>query len=264
MRYWTTLASAAFALAFGQDAHAAEGRLLDATGVEVPAGSTPARVVTLAPSLGELAADLLDERMDRIVGVTDYTDYPPALSKIASVGPYTGFNVEKVAALKPDLVVATTDGNRQDQVKRLRELGIRVVVVSTSTFAQIEQSIVIAGNALGVPARGLYLARRLREGVERIRTRAKAAQDRVQKVLLQVGSDPLVVAGGGSFLSEGLEIIGVVEGDSRRQDVAFPGVGRQFEPLELADDLCDPLASVKVSSGQGVLPAEQEAHEVRH
>src|SRR6478672_2161638 len=108
----------------------------------------PRRIVTLAPSLAELAADLAGEKIERIVGVSEYTDFPPALKKVESIGPYHKFNLEKVVSLKPDLVLATSDGNSRDQVLHLRELGVPVVVVETQSLAQVVSSIRLIGQAM--------------------------------------------------------------------------------------------------------------------
>src|SRR4051812_45152654 len=89
----------------------------------------PKRIVTLAPSLGELASDLLGPELDRIVGVSEFTDYPPTLSKIPSIGPYVRINVEKVLSLKPDLVLGTVSGNSKEQVEQLIALGLHVLTV---------------------------------------------------------------------------------------------------------------------------------------
>src|SRR4051794_9328944 len=78
------------ALVTGQPAHARE--VVDATETKVKLVDHPSRIVTLAPSLGELAADMSGDSLSRIVGVSEYTDYPPALAKVASIGQYTRFN----------------------------------------------------------------------------------------------------------------------------------------------------------------------------
>src|SRR5262245_40620061 len=93
--------------------------ITDATQTKVVLVDRPNRIVTLSPSLGELAADLLGDNLDRLVGVSEFTDYPPALKKVNSVGPYHQFNLERVLALKPDLVLATLDGNPRDRVLHL-------------------------------------------------------------------------------------------------------------------------------------------------
>src|SRR6185437_8433109 len=77
--------------------------LRDATGTLVHIPSHPNRIVTLAPSVAELTAEVLGMDLQRIVGVSENTDYPPALQKVESIGQYQRFNLERVVALKPDL-----------------------------------------------------------------------------------------------------------------------------------------------------------------
>lgn len=182
-------------------------------GSEVLVPEQPERVVTLMPSLGELAADILGELFPvRIIGVSEFTDYPPALTTKESVGPYHRINIEKIVSLKPQLVLASMDGNAKDEVDHLRERGISVLVVSTRTFEEIGKSIRLIGEALGRKTEGEQLAAQLERGTHRIHERTHA--DRIasgkKRVLIQVGDDPLVVAGGGSFLSEAVEIVGGV------------------------------------------------------
>ena len=194
----------------------AQGReVTDATGVVVHLVDAPRRIVTLIPSLGELAADLAGDDLWKIVGVSESTDYPPALSKVESVGPYAPrFNLERVVALKPDLVLASQDGNPKDQVLHLRELGLPVVVVSTHTLQEIKDSIRIVSLAMGNEIRGGKMIAQLETGIEHVRERAKSRPHR--KVLLQVGSEPLVVVGKKTFLHEALVTVGAenIYGDS--------------------------------------------------
>ncbi len=185
--------------------------VVDVTGAQVSLSEHPVRIVTLAPSLGELAADLAGESLERIVGVSDFTDYPPALAKVKSVGAYSHFNLEAIAALKPDLVLATHDGNAKDQVEHLRELKLPVVVVNTLSFTQIEESVRILSQAMGEVKTGALLIARFRKGLDRVQerkqTRLKLGKP-VPRVLIELDSSPLVVAGKSSFLSEALERVG--------------------------------------------------------
>ena len=197
-------------------AHARE--VTDATGARVKLAEHPARVVTLAPSLGELAADLSGTDLSRIVGVSEYTDYPPALAKAASIGQYARFNLEKVVSLKPDLVLATLDGNPKDQVLHLRELGVPIVVVATANLSDVGSSMRLVGQALGVPEDGERMATKFDGGLKRLRAGVPAMHP---TVLLQLGGEPLVVAGKGSFLDDALAALGArnVYGDS---DAHYP------------------------------------------
>ena len=185
--------------------------ITDSTRTQVTLKDSPRRIVTLAPSLAELAADLLGEDLQRIVGVSEYTDYPPALKKVSSIGSYSRFNLEKVLSLKPDLVLATFDGNSEDQVLHLRELGVPVVVVSTGDVSEIEESFRMVARALDREERGAKLLAEFEAGIGHIRAQAKARADKGTppcRVLLQLGDNPLIVVGGHTFLDEALKLIG--------------------------------------------------------
>jgi iron complex transport system substrate-binding protein len=195
---------ALFAFAWSPATHARE--IVDSTQTRVVLVDRPLRIVTLAPSLAELAAEILGQGLERIVGVSEFTDYPPALAQVTSIGPYFRFNLEKIVSLKPDLVLATVDGNPKDQVDHLRELKIPVVVVSTENLAQVSLSMILVAQALGDEARGKQISAQFEKGLQRVRDRGKARPGK--KVLLQVGENPLVVVGKKSFLHEALEVVG--------------------------------------------------------
>ena len=187
--------------------------VVDALGTRVKLAEKPVRIVTLAPSLGELAADVAGEELERIVGISEFTDYPPGLARATSIGPYHRINIERVVALKPDLVLATTDGNIKDQIEHLRELSLPVVVVETGSFPQVASSMKLVAEAMGQTAAGEKMAAAFEAGRQKIRARAegriKAGRGR-PRVLLQIGESPLIVAGGRAFLSEALETVGAV------------------------------------------------------
>lgn len=181
---------------------------IDASGLAITAPlQPPQRIVALAPSLAELAAEFTGADLGRIVGVSEYTDYPPALKAKPSIGSYSRFSLEKVVSLKPDLVLATTDGNSKEQVLRLRELGLHVVTVAGGNLTEVLKSFKLIARAMGAPARGDEMVRALTEGVGQARARA-ARRIRHPSILLQVGDDPLVVVGSHSFLNEAVEMIG--------------------------------------------------------
>lgn len=180
--------------------------LTDATNTQVKIVDVPKRIVTLAPSLGELVADVLGTDLQKIVGVSNATNYPPGLKAIPTIGDYHHFNIEKVVALKPDLVLATLDGNPRDEVLHLRELKIPVVVVRTENFDQILESIQMVALACGNPKLGEDMAAQLKRGVARIQEKSKSRVP--SRVLLQVGDSPIVVVGRKSFLNQTLDIVG--------------------------------------------------------
>lgn len=182
--------------------------------------TAPLRVVTLMPSLAELAAEVLGDELERIVGVSEYTDYPPALKARASIGPYPHVNIEKITQLKPDLVLASKDGNSSVQVTQLQKLGFNVVVVETGSFDQILASMKTVARALGRESAGVTMAGALEAGLSRLAKSLPAGVKR-PRVLLQLGSDPLISVGRGAFLNEALERVGAENVLSEMQ-VAYP------------------------------------------
>ena len=166
----------------------------------------PQRIVTLAPSLGELTADLLEDNLEKIVGVSELSYDPPALKKVENIGSYHRFNLEKVISLKPDLIFATQDGNSKDQILALRERKFPVVVVSTQSFQQIEESILLMAKSLGREEAGQRLVRRFHQGLEHLRQRAR--EHPALRTFIHLNEEPLITAGKKSFLSEAIEAVG--------------------------------------------------------
>ena len=100
----------------------------DQTGRRVVLPAPPARIVSLVPSVTETVFTI--GAQDRLVGVTDFCDYPPAARQKASVGGMISPSLEGIVALKPDLVVATTAGNRHETFDQLARLKIPVYLVN--------------------------------------------------------------------------------------------------------------------------------------
>jgi iron complex transport system substrate-binding protein len=183
--------------------------LKDATGALVHLSDHPTRIVALAPSVAELASEFLELDLQRIVGVAESTDFPPALQSVESIGPYHRFNLEKVAALKPDLVLATLEGNARDQVLHLREMGIPVFVLSTGSLSEVASAMSQTALILGEAARGEKVSDTFRKRLEEIRARGLVHASKTPlRVMLQLDDSPLIVAGGKSFLSEALVTVG--------------------------------------------------------
>lgn len=184
--------------------------LTDASGFEVSLSDHPKRIVTLMPALGELAADFAGKEVNRIVGVSEFTDFPETLAKVNRVGSYQKINFEEIVALKPDLVLVTLDGNGKDPIQHLRELGLPVIVVATDSFAKIEESMRLVGAAMGDSSAGKQMAEKFRDGLKRIQDRAKKRNEgrSVKKILIEVSSEPLIVAGRYSFLNDAIQTVG--------------------------------------------------------
>ncbi len=144
--------------------HAAVFR--DSLGRNVVIPFAPKKIVSLAPSITEIIYFLgLGERL---VGVTQFSYFPKEANKKPKIGPYTDINIEKVITLSPDLIVATADGNKREDVELLEETGIPVYVVNPRKVHQVLDTIERLGTVCGVTDRARYLVTCLRERVAKV------------------------------------------------------------------------------------------------
>lgn len=182
-------------------------RVVDETGrvVEVPAH--PQRIVSLAPNLTEILFAL--DLGERVVGVTDACDYPPAARQLPRVGSVVSPSLERIVSLGPDLVLATTAGNRRETVAALERLGVPVYATNPhsllSTFASIEHIARLTGSEQ--PGRALVEALQHRLDDVRARTRGLPRPS----VLFVVWFEPLITAGRNTFIQDAIHLAG---GDS--------------------------------------------------
>lgn len=168
------------------------------------------RVVTLAPSLAEIAADVLGPAaLDRIVGVSEYTDQPAALGGRPSVGSFAQPSREKILSLKPDLVLATRDGTPLALVESLRRDGVRVEIVSGDSLDEVRDSYATVGSALGMPEAGRKARERFAAGLESIRAESRGCAGKRVMLQFEAGPrDPIVVVGVRNFVNDAVELVG--------------------------------------------------------
>jgi iron complex transport system substrate-binding protein len=158
----------------------------------------PERIVSLAPSVTEALFAL--EAGDRVVGVTSYCDYPHAARLKESVGDTLKPNVERIVALRADLVIVSTASQLESSVQKLEELGIPVYVTNPRSIEGVLESISAIGGIIGVAD----VARKL---TDKLRSRISSTESRVAggtrpSVFVILGSEPLITAGGASFIND--------------------------------------------------------------
>jgi iron complex transport system substrate-binding protein len=186
----------------------AEARLVhDQLGRAVNVPEQPARIVTLAASLTEIVFAL--EQGQRLVGVEQFSDYPEAARVLPKVGSYISPNVERIMALRPDLVLAIKDGNPYHSVARLEGLGLPVYAVDPRNLQGVIATVVEIGALLGVEDRARQLAADLSRRQERLRVLTAGLSHR-PRVFFQIGTTPIVAVGSHTFLDELITTAGAV------------------------------------------------------
>ena len=194
----------AFALLLLVAAPAGAFTLKDSRGRDLILPAPPQRIVSLVPSVTEIAYALGGE--DRLAGVTDFCDWPPEAQKKPRVGGMLAPNLELIIALKADLVVATTEGNRQETVDQLQRLGIPVFTVNPRRLSDVMTVIAQVGELTGRRAAVGPLVESLRRRVEAV-DRAVRPYPR-PKVLYVLWPEPLIVPGREGLVTELIDLAG--------------------------------------------------------
>ncbi len=163
-----------------------------------PVAAAPQRIVSLAPSVTETLFAL--GVADRVVGVSTYCDYPAEATRIEKVGTFLQPNVERILAMRPDLVIAVPSPGNRAPVERLRDLGLHVLIVNPERIDEIIAATRQIAEAVGVPDAGAGLIERIETGVKAVEARVAGAP--AVRTLLLVGRSPFVAAGAGTYQDE--------------------------------------------------------------
>ncbi|MBI2956416.1 MAG: ABC transporter substrate-binding protein [Acidobacteria bacterium] len=161
------------------------------------------RIVSLAPNATEMVFAL--ELGERLVGVTNQCDYPPAAQAKPKVGDVINPSLERIIALKPDLVLGSTAGNRRETVEALERAGLPLYGIHAPSLPEIFSSMRRLAELLEAPA-GLERAARLEARLAALKEQVSSAPR--PRVLFVIWLEPLVTAGADTFLSDLLAYAG--------------------------------------------------------
>ncbi|MFL9673496.1 cobalamin-binding protein [Pseudomonas marginalis] len=162
------------------------------------------RVVSLAPSLSEIVAEL--GAADLLVGVLDGGDRPVALANVPSVGRYGQLDMERLLSLKPDLILLWPGSVGPAQREQLQRLNIPVYVAEPHSLEQLTTQVQAIAEQLGRADTGRQLAAQLRQRLAQLRQRYQRAEP--VRVFYQVWNQPLYTVGGGQIISDALSVCG--------------------------------------------------------
>ena len=185
-------------LLLGMGERALSATFTDEVGRRVEVTEAPRRIVSVAPNVTEILFTL--GLGDRLVGVSTYCQYPPEALKIEKVGGYINPSLEKIVALRPDLVVGIAEGDLRTFVDRLAALKIPVYIANPRDALEVLTSIRKIGEITFAQEPAGKIVRSMEEKIRRI-------QDRVQgrprpRVLHILDFNPLISAGKGTFVDD--------------------------------------------------------------
>jgi iron complex transport system substrate-binding protein len=197
---------------------------------------------------------------DRIVGVTNFCDYPDDAKKKPKVGGMFNPSLEAVVSLRPDIVVMTTDGNIKEFEERLRSLSIKTYVFKARRLSELPQGIRDMGSALGVKDKAEALAREIDIAFDRFKATSQESNPPTppnnppipplvkggkggferggrmrinhlslvtrhslpkKKVLFIIWPEPLIVAGSGTAIDDAITLLGC-ENIASKTNTSYP------------------------------------------
>jgi iron complex transport system substrate-binding protein len=178
--------------------------ITDELGRTVNVPDHPHRLICLAPSIAD-DVYALGAGAD-VIGVSDYTRYPPEAHAKPSIGLPLSPSMEAIVSMHPDLVLGTGDTNLSETLKRLERLGIPVFMVSPHGVQGIYKSLTSLGQALGrePAAKVLVASLQRREAAIRRRVAGKPAV----KLLMPIWYDPIMTIGKYAYITELIELAG--------------------------------------------------------
>lgn len=231
--------------------------VVDGRGQALAPPARVVRLVSLSPTLTESVCVL--GACDRLVGVDRFSNWPESVTKLPHLGSLGSFNVEAVAALRPDLVLMAGDG---PLMKQLERLGIPVLVLSPQRHADVADTLARLARVLGLPRQR---AQQVWENIRReLHDLAESlpARDRGLRTWVEIDPAPWL-AGPDSFLGETLALLGLAN--------VVPAGSAPFVPMSrewalqadpqlfvISDPQRQGLAALRARPGWSRLPALRE------
>lgn len=195
---------AAGLLATGSGSHGQAITVVDDNQRSITLEGPARRIVSLAPSLTELL--FVAGAGNRVVGVSEYSDFPPQAQGIPIVGRFDLLDMEAIVGFNPDLIVAWGSGNPRAAVQRLVDLGFNVYVAEPTTLQSIPEHIEKFATLAGTEQTGMAASSYFREQLGALQQRHQESEK--VSVFYQVWNDPLISVGGEELINDIITICG--------------------------------------------------------
>jgi iron complex transport system substrate-binding protein len=220
--------------------------LRDDYGTPIALGVAPHRIVSLNPTTTEILFAI--GAGARLVGRSRYDVFPDSARLVPSVGDAIRPNIESVLAAHPDLVLLYASQDNRAAFDRLRQAGIATVALKIDSIAQFERGTRLLGRLTGDSARAAALVDSVSATLARVR--AATANLPRPSVFIHAWDRPIITIGGGSFLTELLEIAGA---RNVYADIHAPSAAVTLEDVVRRNPdivLASPVAAPKMRSSE--------------
>jgi len=209
-------------------AHGAGAYGVDDFGDTIHVAASPQRIASLNPTTTEILFAV--GAGPRLVGRTTYDHWPDSARYVPDLGPGIQPNVEAILAAKPDLVLLYASQDNRPAATRIRAAGIATAAFKVDRIEQFDALARLLGRMVGDSARGALVADTVRHTIDSVRALVKGRPR--PTVVMPSWDSPLLVIGGGSFLSQLVEIAG---GRNVYDSIAAPSPAVAFEDIVRRD-----------------------------
>jgi len=180
--------------------------ITDQLGRTVKLDRIPQRIISLAPSNTEILFAL--GLGDKVVGVSDYCNYPSEVQEKPSIGGFSTPNIEEVVALSPDLILATSIHEKRI-IPQLEEKGMTVFALTPKTLDEVLEAITLAGEITGKEERASGLVAQMRNRIKAVTDKTDSlSQEQRLRVFYLTWHDPLMTCGAGTHHDELIRLAG--------------------------------------------------------
>lgn len=179
--------------------------ITDSNNKSITIDKEPTKVVSVGPNITETIYAV--GMGSKLVGRTDYCDFPEEAKKVQSIGTLKTPNIEKVTELKPDIVIASTHFKPEVE-KKLEEVGIKVVVLyGEQSFDGVYKIIEDTGKLLNAPDKASQVIKNMKEKVSSVEEKVKGKDKPSTYYVVGYGKDQFT-AGGDTFIGKMIEMAG--------------------------------------------------------
>ena len=223
-----TLSSAAFSAV----------EILDEDGNLVRLEKPAKRIISLAPSLTEILFAI--GAGQKIVGVIEYSDFPPEAKTLPVIGRFDLLDIEKIAELEPDLIIAWKSGNPARSIEQLKILGLSVYLAELNDLASISKQMKNISKLIGAEGEASLAITNFNQTYESLV--AKYSGRELVKTFYQVWDMPIITTGGKGLIND---IITLCSGEN-----IFKGIS-QIAPKVSLEAIVVANPEVIIGSGSG-------------
>ncbi|MDW7547575.1 cobalamin-binding protein [Pseudoalteromonas peptidolytica] len=163
------------------------------------------RIIALAPHIVENLYAI--GAGERIVGTVAYADYPEAAKQLPQIGDYQGISVEKILALKPDLIIAWKNASHAPMLEKLESFGVDVIYSEAKYLDKLPDELLRFGKITGLGSQAQQQADLFTKRLDELK--AQYEQSASLAVFYQLWPSPLMTVGGKSWLQQVFNVCNV-------------------------------------------------------